>query len=233
MLANRRTFWKVRRCLGQDLVGVETEQRLTLEHDVAGGRDHPGIMLKKVVFPAPLGPMTETISLSTWKSRSESALRPRRSRSGSGCRADVRSCWRHLPTRRFIIVVVRLRFQPGVLQELFPMEFTLRRTFGISPRGASHHPDEQCAIDQELELGEFSEQTRLAGATEDATSTNAPAATPAMRPIPPTMTITRITIDTRILKALETDQFFAAKIAPRTTRELRRPRMPAAWSSPC
>ncbi len=31
-----------------------------------------------------------------------------------------------------------------------------------------HHPDEQCAVDQELELGEFSEQARLVGAAEDA-----------------------------------------------------------------
>ena len=79
MLANRRTFWKVRAMpravtwLGSRPSNDSPLNTMSPEVGVT----IPEIMLKKVVFPAPLGPMTETISpLSTWKSRSESALRP-------------------------------------------------------------------------------------------------------------------------------------------------------------
>ena len=41
---------------GGDLVGVETEQRLTLEHDVAGGRrDHPRDHVEKGGLPGAVG----------------------------------------------------------------------------------------------------------------------------------------------------------------------------------
>ena len=79
MLGNRRTFWNVR-AMPRPVTWCGSSPRTDspsnkMSPSVASTR--PEIALKNVVLPAPLGPITLTISpSSTWKFRPDSAFRP-------------------------------------------------------------------------------------------------------------------------------------------------------------